>query len=201
MLVITLNAAEIKCHVHQSTAAHHEPIWSWFVVIWSWFGHDLVMIWSWFGHGPPLPTTEGQPSQRRLTAAAPPTYPVSTAATTVTHWQISHGSFWPKILALCWGFFSALHMLTGNNTKVSPAGWSVHWLHEENVGLNSKFQTLTSQPRLKQPQHVPVILKLCESNKLVQAMACNKKRGFSGRNRKPTWLPKNWSSQSPPATE
>jgi hypothetical protein len=70
----------------------------------------------------------------------------------------------------CWLFVEdlrillcSLHMLiSGNNTKVSPAGWSVHWLHAENVGWNSKFQTLTlQQSRLKQPQHVPVILKLC----------------------------------------
>ena len=112
------------------------------------FGRDLVVIWSWFGHVAhgPLPTTEGQPSQRRLTAAAPPTYPeVSTKQQPwPTQWQISHGSSWPNILALCWGFFSA-HMLPGNNTKVSPARWSVHWLHSENVGWNSKFQTLRSQ--------------------------------------------------------
>ena len=53
----------------QHTMAHHGTPWT-----------NLVVIC----HGP-LPTTEGQPSQRRLTAAAPPTYPVSTAATTMTH--------------------------------------------------------------------------------------------------------------------
>ena len=51
MLVITLNAAEIKCHVHQSTGStpwtNLVMICRDLVMIWSWFGHDLVMIWSW----------------------------------------------------------------------------------------------------------------------------------------------------------
>ena len=156
MRVISLNAAEIKCHVHQSTAAHHGTPWTNLVVIWSWLGHDLVM-----DHFQPprvsLHSVVWRLQLHQHILSQPP------QATTVTHsvtdftWLFLTEHFGSLRILLC-----SLHMLTSNNTKVSPAGWSVHWLHAENVGWNTKFQTLTSQQsRLKQPQHVPVILKLC----------------------------------------
>ena len=158
------------------------------------FGH----IWSCFGHvahGPPFPTTKGQPSQRRLTAAAPPTYPEVSTAPSNNRDPLSDTFHMVLLDRKCW-LFEDSSLLSSHVSHVD--------FREQHKSFSSRMVSalITCRKRRLKLQvsntHFAAIKiettttcpgdteAVCESNKLVQAMACNKKRGFSGRNRKPT---------------